>query len=92
MGELEALRRAAGAGSARLVAALLGQVDVGPAREEVLEIPGALAVADQDELAGHVDGLSARTSWRTACNATDSVGKSAFPVARISFTVWRRFS
>ena len=37
------------AGLARFVAALLGQVDVDPAGEQVLEIPDALAVTQQHE-------------------------------------------
>ena len=37
------------AGQPRLLRALLGDVDVPPAGEAVLEVPGGLAVADQDE-------------------------------------------
>ena len=38
---------------ARLVAALFGQVDVDPAREQVLQVPGALAVAEHHERVRH---------------------------------------
>ena len=42
------------AGALGFLDALLGQVDVAPAGEEVLQVPFALAVADEDESAGHV--------------------------------------
>ena len=38
-----------GAALARFVAALVGEVDVDPTGEQVLEVPGALAVAQQHE-------------------------------------------
>ena len=41
------------AGGLGLLVALLGQVDVAPAGEEVLQVPFALAVADEDEGSGH---------------------------------------
>ncbi len=41
------------AAAARLGLALGGQVDVDPAGEAVLEVPLALAVAEEDELVGH---------------------------------------
>ena len=37
---------------ARLGDALRGQIDVGPAGEEVVDVPRALAVANEDEFAG----------------------------------------
>src|SRR5699024_10494037 len=44
-----------------LRAALLGQVDVDPAGEEVLGVPQALAVAEQDERVGHGSSVSSTT-------------------------------
>jgi len=46
-------RREITAAAARLVAALVGQVDVDPAREEVLQVPLALPVAKQDKGVRH---------------------------------------
>jgi hypothetical protein len=50
--EVEAFGGEQLAGQLGLLFALRGQADVPPAGEPVLEIPGGLAVAEQDEL-GH---------------------------------------
>ena len=50
---LEALRLDELAGGARFVDALFGQVRILPAGEQVLEVPVALSVADEDESSGH---------------------------------------
>src|SRR5262245_37018031 len=59
------------------------EIDVRPAGEEVLEIPDALAVADQDQLAGH----DHPASLRSASTPTVSVAKSLASAARMSAIV-----
>ena len=51
--ETQALLAHQAATGGGLGTALFAQVDVDPAGETVLEVPLALAVAQQDELAGH---------------------------------------
>jgi hypothetical protein len=41
------------AGPHGFLPALLGQIDIDPPGEKVLDIPGALAVANQDQCSGH---------------------------------------
>ena len=40
---------------ARFDAALVGKIDVMPSGEEILDVPGALAVTNEDEFSGHAD-------------------------------------
>ena len=60
--EAEALGLQLAAGGFRLLDAFLGQIRVLPAGEEVLQVPFALAVADEDENAGHRGCLSMESS------------------------------
>jgi hypothetical protein len=53
------------AGLARLGTALLGDVHVHPAGEAVVEVPLALAVAQQDESGGHIQFIP-NGFWRAA--------------------------
>jgi hypothetical protein len=51
--ETDAARPEVPSGGPGLSTPLVRQVDIRPSREEVFQIPGALAVAAQDEFAGH---------------------------------------
>src|ERR1700722_8993531 len=76
-----------------LRAAGIGELDVGPAGEEVLHVPGALAVAHQDEPAGTTAGFCVHepllqlASLRTDSTPTVRVAKSPAPAARMSVSV-----
>src|SRR5580704_18042911 len=59
------------------------QVDVGPAGEQVVDVPGALAVAYQDQFALHGQFASLRHD----STPTVSVAKSPAPAARMSASV-----
>ncbi len=50
---LELLALQFAAGLCRLLAPQIAQVDVMPAGEQILDVPGALAVTDQDQFSGH---------------------------------------
>src|SRR5205807_2395933 len=60
------------------------EIHIGPAGEQVLQVPGALAVTDQDQSSGH---SSYPASLRTDSTPTVSVAKSPAPAARMSASV-----
>src|SRR5437762_2729933 len=60
------------------------EIHIGPAGEQVFQVPGALAVTDQDQSSGH---SSYPASLRTDSTPTVSVAKSPAPAARMSASV-----
>jgi len=63
--ELQPLLAQQAPGGGGFLAALFGEVHVHPAGEAVIQVPLALAMAQQYEFAGHCDGL--RWGMRGAC-------------------------
>src|SRR5581483_10582692 len=79
----------AAAGAARLLASLLGERDVDPAREAVLEVPLGLAVTEEDQN-GHAHSLRwhpRRVIERATCDTGRVVPRRATEVARMKVVV-----
>src|SRR5262245_1154480 len=64
----------------RFLHALFGQVDVGPARETVLFVPGAFAVSEQNEFMHRGNQLSDRMALRPA-NAACAPSSSSMRIS-----------